>query len=153
LRIVEIIEKLVYGEQYLITQGPQPTSFIASPSHHPLTPYFRVAISLAQDASSDGPLLFKGTTQCGYNMSVTSPSACCNSSPFELGTSDGGWQRASSALVTGEGRSLVVIFEVTPKQGTITNMRYAYEDYAQCMLYNAAGLPMTVFDQQVHQQS
>jgi sialate O-acetylesterase len=130
-RLVLSILDVVYG-QSVVSTGPIPQAFSMSASDS-----LTVTMTLMASTTT-GSVEFQGTENCNTS------GGCCAENPFELGTNKGNWYRAETASIAPPNVIAVSISQLADG-GEIVAIRYAYEAYAQCALYNTAGLPMTPF--------
>jgi hypothetical protein len=139
-RLHRAIAANVYGRSDIVWQGPQMNGVrIASPSTDPST----VLVQLA-DGVTANKLSFAGTTNCGVNTTRTD--TCCKLFPFWANTAAGMTLRPARATL--EDASVIVNFAGLSSGDRIVQVSYAYDPtgFPQCALYNADGLPMTLFN-------
>jgi len=121
-RLALACQRVQYGMDVVAT-GPVFESYEID-GHH-------IAISFAQDTSEG--LHLAGTAACG---------ACCSESPLEVQIIEGAevnqWQRTEMLTVTGH----TATAQVSLVEGqSIGGLRFNWEGYPQCSLYNGLGGP------------
>lgn len=131
-RLMLSIVDIVYGSD-VVSVGPVPSGMsVTAGSNQNVSVVFTFPDGLA---NSD--LHFAGTEACSFNFT----GGCCDQNPFEIVDSTGVWHRAVDVEI--DGLQVTVTGPVLPTGVTVEAISYAYQPYAQCCLYNAAGLPMT----------
>lgn len=109
------VRAIQYKEENLVYQGPRVLSF--------------------QGANST--LFFFPNTSQGLHLNGSAAcTTCCSELPFHVLGSDGNWTRVSGATVQSPNK---LVFETPVKD--ILGIRYAWEAYPQCILYNGIGGP------------
>ena len=89
-----------------------------------------VTVTLTFDPDSAMGMHFHGSANC---------TSCCSDSPFEVLDSSGTWVRALESNV--ESPSEVVVKTQLEPTEKLLGIRYAWEPYPQCILYNGVGGP------------
>lgn len=80
-----------------------------------------------------------GTAGCEEAFWVDPDRRCCRQSPFEIGTVDGEWHQSEpNLLILGD----KVTFDTKLPAGAVpVDVRYAFDGFPQCVVFNGAGGP------------
>jgi len=96
---------------------------------------------IVESHSFDGnkvTIMFRADTAINLHMTGTAAcSQCCNQSSLELQTADGKWNRAPMTIHT-DTHSITSFLNTTQK---LIGVRFDWEGYPQCALYNGIGGP------------
>ncbi|CAJ1925601.1 unnamed protein product [Cylindrotheca closterium] len=110
-----------YQKNDIDNKGPQIESFEQDGSNG------RVLLKFSEDTAAT--LHLQGSADCGI---------CCSIPPFEIMDATGNWTRVARSRVE---RPMSVALEQIPKGIRVLGIRYAWEAYPQCILYNGKGGP------------
>ena len=95
-------------------------------------------LALAPVATASEVTLHFGNAAALHISAVNDPSTGCQTSPFEIGLSNGTWYPAPDGTVSGTKVTLAIIqpTDHSPEAATVTEVRYAWLGYPQCALYS-----------------
>lgn len=131
-RLMLSIVDIVYGSD-VVSVGPVPDNMsVTYGTNQNVTVTFTFPDGLA-----NSQLHFEGTEACSFNFT----GGCCDQIPFEIIDSNNVWHRAGSVEI--DGLQVTVTGPMLPFGVKVDVVTYSFQPYAQCCLYNAAGLPMT----------
>ncbi|KAL3942402.1 MAG: hypothetical protein SGBAC_003396 [Bacillariaceae sp.] len=97
-------------------------------------------VSFEQEMN-DGRVLLKFRGETATTLHLNGSAACgecCSIPPFEIMDTTGSWTRVARSRVE---RPMSVVLEGIPKDTRVLGIRYAWEPYPQCILYNGKGGP------------
>ena len=112
--------KVQYGQASIVSEGPTVDKVEFGETDGSATIHFR-------PDTAQG-LHFNGSAAC---------SACCDQAPLELSVDGQSWQRAATFVVGADGTSVVAKLNITSPIAAV-GVRFDWEGYPQCALYNGA---------------
>jgi sialate O-acetylesterase len=125
-RRLSLSARAIQYEEAVVFQGPLPTSF-----HNSTTRGGDKTLTLNFDPDTSKGLHLHGSANC--------TTCCSDSMAFEVLDTSGTWTKVLGLSVQ---RPNKVILEIPVAQSTkILGVRYAWEPYPQCILYNGVGGP------------